>query len=53
MWLVEPHRDNLHALHTRTDAVFLDVLRPPYIDRVCTYYTPTPEPGDLWRLHPL
>jgi len=53
VWLVEPHRDNLHALHARTDAVFLDVLRPPYIDRVCTYYTPTPEPGDLWRLHPL
>jgi len=53
VWLVEPHRDNLHALHARTDVVFLDVLRPPYVaGRVCTYYTPTPEGDDLWRLHP-
>lgn len=54
VWLVEPHRDNLHALHARTDVVFIDVLRPPYVaGRVCTYYTPTPEADDLWRLHPL
>ena len=53
VWLVEPQRDNLHALHALTDVAFLDVLRPPYVDgRACTYFAATPEPDDLWRLHP-
>jgi hypothetical protein len=52
VWLVEPHRDNLHTLHARTDVAFLDVLRPPYVaGRVCTYYTATPAAEDLWYLH--
>jgi hypothetical protein len=53
VWLVEPHRDNLHALHARTDVVFLDVLRPPYVaGRVCTYHDATPAGPDLWQLRP-
>lgn len=52
VWLVEPHRDNIHALHARTDVVFLDVLRPPYVaGRVCTYFTATPADHDLWHLN--
>lgn len=53
VWLVEPHRDNLHTLRARTDVAFLDVLRPPYVaSRVCTYYTATPATDDLWTLRP-
>jgi len=53
VWLVEPHRDNLHTLEARTDVAFLDVLRPPYIaGRVCTYFTATPSSSDLWHLTP-
>lgn len=53
VWLVEPRRDNLHALTARTDVAFVDVLRPPYVDgRTCTYYTATPSTPDLWRLAP-
>lgn len=53
VWLVEPHRDNLHTLEARSDVVFLDVLRPPYVaGRVCTYYTAAPSGPDLWRLTP-
>lgn len=51
VWHVEPRRDNLHTLTARTDVVFLDVLRPPYVDgRVCTYYTATPAQPGLWHL---
>jgi hypothetical protein len=50
VWVVEPRRDNLHSLHARRDVVFLDVLRPPYGDRPCTYYSAAPADGGRWRL---